>query len=780
VNEAPVDVAVIGAGVVGTAIARSLALAGASLVLVDAASDVGARTSKANTAILHTGFDATPGTLESKLVARGWALLVRYCAAAGIALERTGALLVAWDDEQGAALPSVVARAAANGYGECRVVSPAELYEREPQLGVGAVEALEIPGEAIVDPWSLPIAFATQAVEAGATLRLETRVLDAEIRSDHISLVTDRAAINARLVVNAAGLGADVLDRAFGYGSFTITPRRGELIVFDKLARRHVNHVLLPVPTATTKGVLVAPTVFGNVLLGPTAEDLEDRSDVASSRRGLDALLEHGRRILPALLDHEVTAVYAGLRAATEHGDYCITAHVADRVITVGGIRSTGLTSSLAIAEHVLDLVVACGLDHLDPEGAGVAAPRRRAPMIGEAFARPYQDAARISRDPSYGRIVCHCERVSAGEIRDALTSTIPPIDFDGLRRRTRAGTGRCQQFFCGANLAIALTETPEASMDLDNRGELTPHSDRHEVVVVGSGPAGLAIAERLARLGIDVVVVEREPEPGGVPRHAEHRSFGMLDLHRLLRGPEYARRRVERAIRAGVRIRTSTSITGWRDGALTYSAPSGVGAIDARAIVLATGCRERPRSARLVPGDRPAGVYTTGQLQRLAVAGLPIGSHAVVVGAEHVSYSAALTLRNAGVAVRAMVTAAPKHESFRVFAAVMHSRGVPLVTNAPVARITGRSRVESIDLGNGETIACDTVVFTGDWVAEDELARSADIALDGTVRTSRPGVFAVGNVREVGRRADQCALEATRAGGAVVEWLERATWSGP
>ncbi|MFH9401977.1 FAD-dependent oxidoreductase [Streptomyces sp. NPDC017638] len=443
----PYDVAVVGAGVVGCAIARELARhPRLRIALIEAQDDVGQGTSKANTAILHTGFDATPGTLEARLVREGHTLLGAYAARTGIPVERTGALLVAWDAEQLAALPRLAEKAARNGCHDTGLLGPEELYAREPHLGPGALGALHVPGESVVCPWTTTLAYATQAVRAGADLHLNTAVREAGWDGGH-RLTTSRGTLYARHLVNAAGLHADTLDRALGHDDFTVTPRRGQLLVYDKFARSLVRHILLPVPTALGKGVLVAPTVYGNVLLGPTAEDLDDKHATGSTAEGLAALREKGRRVLPALVEEEVTAVYAGLRAATGHEDYRITAHPGQAYVTVGGIRSTGLTASMAIAAHVTGLLAGTGLDLgpvREPEPVTV-------PNLGEALPRPYQRADLIAADPEYGTLVCHCERVSRGEIRDALASTIPPRGLEGLRRRTRARAGRCQGFYCGA-----------------------------------------------------------------------------------------------------------------------------------------------------------------------------------------------------------------------------------------------------------------------------------------------------------------------------------------
>ncbi|MFB9464729.1 FAD-dependent oxidoreductase [Streptomyces cinereospinus] len=442
------DVAVVGAGVVGSAIARELARhPRLRVALVEAQDDVGQGSSKANTAILHTGFDAVPGSLEARLVREGARLLAGYAAESGIPVEPVGALLVAWDADQLAALPGLAAKAAANDHRTTRLLGPAELYEREPRLGPGALGALLVPGESVVCPWTTTLAYATQAVRHGVDLHLDAPVEDVRRHDGVHVLTTGAGTLRARWLVNAAGLHADTLDARLGHRDFTVTPRRGQLIVFDKFARPLVRHILLPVPTARGKGVLVTPTVHGNVLLGPTAEDLRDRRATGSTADGLAALRAEGRRILPALLDEEVTAVYAGLRAATEHADYRVRAHPAQAYVTVGGIRSTGLTASLALAAHVLGLLTGAGLD---PGPVRELEPVRM-PNLGEAFPRPCQRPDLVAADPQYGSLVCHCERVSRGEIRDALASTIPPRTLDGLRRRTRARAGRCQGFHCGA-----------------------------------------------------------------------------------------------------------------------------------------------------------------------------------------------------------------------------------------------------------------------------------------------------------------------------------------
>jgi thioredoxin reductase len=315
------------------------------------------------------------------------------------------------------------------------------------------------------------------------------------------------------------------------------------------------------------------------------------------------------------------------------------------------------------------------------------------------------------------------------------------------------------------------------------------------DVAIVGAGPAGLTAAAALGRAGAGrVVVLEREGAPGGIPRHAHHQGFGLRDLRRVMSGPRYAARIADRASSAGAELRVETQVTGWStDGALELTNPGGRSRLKARAVVLATGCRERPRSARLVAGSRPQGVMTTGMLQQLVyLRGETPGRRAVVVGAEHVSFSALLTLSHGGARAAAMVTEQPRHQSLAAFRAAAAARfRVPLLTRTRVSAIRGRRRVESVgltdlDTGKAREIECDLVIFTADWVPDQELAALAGASLDppsrapsvdAALRTSRPGLFAAGNVLHGAEVADVAALSGRHVAAGVIRHLEGGPW---
>ena len=821
------DVAIIGAGAVGSAIARELSKYDINVVLLESNSDVGMGTSKASTAIWHTGYDATPGSLESKLLKRSYPLMEAFMKEVGSPFELVGGLLIAWDEEQLRALPKLLEKAIQNGDTDCYLIDKDEVYKREPHLGEGALGGMIVPREGILCTFTIPLACATQAVVNGAELKLGFRVEGVEsgkrgvesseqlsvsigLQGDDVYVISSGAEeVHSRWIINAAGLYSDDVNNLFGLGEFKVTPRRGELIVYDKLARRLVNHVLLPVPTATTKGVLVSPTIYGNVLLGPTAEDLDDKSATNTSESGLKSLLEKGRKILPELLDEEVTATYAGLRAATEHSDYQIALHNEQRYICVGGIRSTGISGCLGIAEYVADLLKEGGVElRRKPEFKSI-----KMPNIGEAFPRPYQNGEMIESDSDYGQIICHCERVTLGELRDAIVSQIPATSLDALRRRTRAMQGRCQGFNCQAALVKELTaknarDAKEKQKEFLGVLSGLGDSKKADVLIVGGGPAGLAAALELRKLGIkDIVVAEREGEAGGIPRLCGHAGFGLRDFHRVMTGPSYARKYRELIEEAELNLRVANSILDINSKQnklqdrqqiqTSYTSPNGNGVIEARSVLLATGVRERPRSARMIPGHRPQGVFTTGSLQRFVYEHhLPVGKRAVIVGAEIVSLSVVTTLLHAGVKVAAMVTELPSHQLYlpiflpaKILYADVLAR-TKILTNARVTNIYGKERVEGIEIGQfGKLsyIECDTVVFTGDWIPENELARRGGVdtskpwmgpQVDGEFRTSQSGVFAAGNVLRGVETADWAAMEGRAAARAIARWLENAEWS--
>ncbi len=445
------DVAVIGAGVVGAAAARRLALEGARVAVLEKAADPLDGASKGNSAILHTGFDAPVGSLEQKCVAEGRRIYLEIRESLGLPLHETGALVLAWSDEQAAKLSGLLSQAYQNGVADCAMVSRAEIMAQEPNLSGNVVAGFRVPGEHIIDPWTTPHAYLAQALAHRAEFLSGCEVLSGAWDGETWQLDTSTGTVQARAVVNCAGLYGDIVEeRLLGHAHLTIKPRKGQFVVFDKAAAGLVRSILLPVPSEHTKGVVLCRTIFGNVLVGPTAEEQESRDDASVDTDILHDLRSKAIEMIPALADCEVAATYAGIRPASERKEYRIIAKADQRYVNLGGIRSTGLSAALGLAEHLLS-------DHAKALGAGgFSHPRVEAP--GNILLQHLSDYhERDWMRSGNGGIVCHCEKVTRRDIETAFNGPVPVRSFDGLKRRTRVCMGRCQGFYCLAAVA-ALT----------------------------------------------------------------------------------------------------------------------------------------------------------------------------------------------------------------------------------------------------------------------------------------------------------------------------------
>lgn len=435
------DIVIIGAGVVGCAIFRRLAMAGLRPLLLEAGDDILSGASKANSALLHTGFDAPAGSLELDCMQAGYREYMEIKDRLNLHVVRSGALVVAWTDEQMGKLPEIVAKAHQNGVADVAQIDRGELRRREPMLAQDALGAVLVPAEHIIDPWSAPLAYVHQGIAHGGRVRRHCRVTGG--RYDGLwSLATAQGEIVAGTVVNAAGNHADAVEAINRPSPFRLQPRKGQFVVFDKPAAKLLTAIILPVPTERTKGIVICRTAFGNLLVGPTAEDQDDRDLAEVDRATLEMLIDRGIAMLPGLAGIGVNAAYAGLRPATQFKDYQIEA-VADRHwVTVAGIRSTGLTGALGIAQHVAGLV-----DRHFGRLTYAAPIWTPVPNLCEELPRPYLS-------PQGGEMVCHCELVTRAEIEAALEGPLPAGSLGGLKRRTRATLGRCQGFYCAARVA--------------------------------------------------------------------------------------------------------------------------------------------------------------------------------------------------------------------------------------------------------------------------------------------------------------------------------------
>lgn len=438
------DIIIIGAGIVGCAMARQFTLEGATVLIIEKGADILDGASKGNSAILHTSFDAPPGSVEQACMADSYQEYLNIHKKLKLPLLKTGALVTAWNEHEESLLDGILAKAHVNGVDDAKLISTKNILKKEPQLSKKVKAAIHIPGEYVIDPWTVAYVYMLQAIQNGAKLLRSTEVLGGEFDADKWLLHTDIGDVKGTTIINCAGLYGDKLDAMLiNKTAFTIRPRKGQFIIYDKSASQLLNSIILPVPNETTKGVVVCRTIFGNVLVGPTAEEQQSRDDASVEKETLQALRQKGEEILPGLTSQPITATFAGIRPATEFKDYCIKNHPDKQYITVGGIRSTGLTAALGIARLVYKNYSQAGYSH--KPCSPVISPNVK--PIAETETRDWQ------LEGNEG-IVCHCELVTQREIKLALNGDLPAKSLSGLKRRTRATMGRCQGFYCSAKLS--------------------------------------------------------------------------------------------------------------------------------------------------------------------------------------------------------------------------------------------------------------------------------------------------------------------------------------
>lgn len=455
------DVIVIGGGVVGCAVHRKFTLMGAKVLLLEKGGDILSGASKANSAIMHTGFDATPDSIELYCMQKGYKEFMQIHEKMNLPVLKTGALVVAWNQEQLTALPEIVQKAHKNNVTNVTQISVAELYVLEPNLAKGALGAVFVPDEFVIDPWSTPLAYLTQAIIHGSSYKFNCKVESGEFNHKIWQLNTSQGVFKAKLVINCTGIYGDIVEAICRKPKFMIKPRKGQFIVYDKIASKDINSIILPVPTATTKGVLLCKTIFGNVIVGPTAEEQEDRSKVEVNQEMLNSLIQQGLKILPSIKNYSITATYAGLRPASEEKDYRIYSYPQKNWLCAGAIRSTGLTSALGVAQYLAELYLTKFEQsiHFQPP-KDLIWPKM--PNLAEHLERGYK-----KRDN--GGIVCHCELVTRKELEDAFDSAIPPECIGGLRRRTRVMMGRCNGFYCSSNVNKIIKDRIKVKLNVED-----------------------------------------------------------------------------------------------------------------------------------------------------------------------------------------------------------------------------------------------------------------------------------------------------------------------
>ncbi|MBR3339150.1 MAG: NAD(P)/FAD-dependent oxidoreductase [Lachnospiraceae bacterium] len=470
------DIIIIGAGVTGSSVARELSRYNANICVLEKGEDVCTGTSKANSAIVHAGFDAAEGSMMAKMNVRGNEMMTQLAEDLDIPFKRNGAMVVCIHKEALDGLKTLYDRGIANGVKELRILNREEALEMEPNLSENVQGALYAPTSGIICPFILNIAMAENAAENGVEFRFNTQVEDIKADADGIwHLRTNNGEYTAKYVINAAGVYADIIHNMVSENKIHITPRRGDYCLLDKEVGGHVKHTIFPQPTNLGKGVLVSPTVHGNLIVGPTAVDIEDKEGNNTTAAGIDDLIAKAGAHVRDLPLRKVITSFAGLRAHEAHHEFIIKeVEDAPHFIDCAGIESPGLTSAPAIGEYVGQMMK----EKMELTEKENWISKRKGILNPQELS--FEDRAELIKEkPAYGNIICRCESISEGEILDAIHRPLGARSLDGVKRRTRAGMGRCQAGFCSPRVMEILNRELGIPME-----EITKSGGRSNIVL--------------------------------------------------------------------------------------------------------------------------------------------------------------------------------------------------------------------------------------------------------------------------------------------------------
>ncbi len=811
------DTLFIGAGVVGCAVARELSRWNLSIAVLEAGSDVAEGASKANSAIVHAGFDAPTGSNKAKFNVLGNRMFEDVCRELKVPFKRNGSLVLAFGKEDEETLAELKVRGDANGV-PTRIISADELRKREPNVSHEATAALWAPTGGICCPYELTFRYAENAAANGVEFIFDARVSDIKKSDDSqyrfVVTLSDGRTYMARSVVNCAGLHSDEINNLVSEKKYSIIPRRGEYIMLDRDESGAFSSTMFQCPSKMGKGILVSPTVDGTIIVGPTAEDIEEKENKATTYVGLDKIKTLARKTYPNLPLSKVIAEFSGIRAHEINvGDFIIgEASDVPFFFNAVGIESPGLTSAPAIGVFLAQNI-----------SSRLGASKKHPSLVSKDVSwwpktrnMPNEELAElIERDPSYGRIICRCEGVTEGEVRAAIRSRVGARTLDGIKRRTRSGMGRCQGGFCTPRLieilGAELGLPPEAFLHSRKKAPAmlragSSHNRRDvpddiiDVLVVGAGPAGLAAACAAKEHGAQsVLVLERDDAPGGVLQQCIHSGFGLHHFNEELTGPEYAQRYVDKAVKLKIPVVCGTMVIDVAPQVLgdvkvtAMSSRGGVKVYRTRSVVLAMGCRERPRGALMTPGTRPAGVYTAGTVQRLVnIDGIMPGHRVVILGSGDIGLIMARRLVFSGAKVLACVEIMKKSSGLqRNVTQCLDDFGIPLLLSHTVTEVEGSDHVTGVKVsrvddnhnpipGTDIQFDCDTLVLSCGLIPENQLVSKAGAEInpvtsgpkvDQKMATSVPGIFAGGNVVKVYDIVDWVSRDSEIAGISAAEY---------
>lgn len=463
------DVAIIGSGITGSACAYFLSKYRLKIAVIEKNNDVCCGTTKANSAIIHAGYDPHPETLMAKLNVKGSAMAKEICAKLDVPYNQIGSLVVAFSEEEAKTVEELFERGNANGVPDLKILNREELKEAEPMISDEALCALYAPSAAIVNPWEYGLAMAETAVRNGAEVLLESEVTSIKKENGVFKITAGEKEIEAKYVINAAGVNCDDIHNMIAPPKFKVIPSAGEYYLLDKSEGKRARHVIFQCPNKDGKGVLVSPTVHGNLIVGPNA-DARDKDDTSTKTRCLDFVREKAVKSVPSINFRENIRNFTGVRAATDIDDFIIE-FACEGFLDLAGIKSPGLSAAPAIAELAVKMLGESGLALEEKESFTDERTHLRFKHLSDE-----EKNNAVKKNSAYGRVICRCETITEGEIIDALNSPIPPVSLDGIKRRAGTGMGRCQGGFCGPKVLEIMAKyknEPFEAVLQDNTGSV-------------------------------------------------------------------------------------------------------------------------------------------------------------------------------------------------------------------------------------------------------------------------------------------------------------------
>ena len=464
------QIVIIGAGIIGSMISRELSKYDLDVLVIDKENDVGNKTTNANSAIVHSGYDPVPGTLKAKFNVLGNSMFDELCEQLDVSFQRIGSLTVAIYDEQLPLLKELAERSKQNGV-DVKILTPEEVKAMEPNINPEVKGAIFAPTAGIVDPFNLCVHAMENAIDNGVRFERNCKVLDIQKDGDLFKISTSKGDIFAEIVINCAGVYSDKIASLIEGIDWSIKPRKGEYFILDHFKKGFVNHTIFPLPSEKGKGILVSPTSSGNYILGPTSEEILSREDLSTDKPTLDMVRKGAIDMVPTIPFNQVIRVFSGLRATCTRHDFVIEhSKKYKEFINVGGIESPGLVSSPAIAKYVVEELV---LPIRPANKKSNYNPSVRK-YLKLAKSLENNDLSLLETNPDYSDVFCNCEKVTLGEINDILSRSCPPVSVKGVKRRTRAGFGKCQGGFCQPRIVLLLAKHYGVSpldIPLDNEG---------------------------------------------------------------------------------------------------------------------------------------------------------------------------------------------------------------------------------------------------------------------------------------------------------------------